>query len=564
MLKELSIRNFAIIDELRVAFAEGLNILTGETGAGKSIIIGAVNLLLGDRASGDMIRTSQDSANVEALFDIQGKEDVASMLRGWGIDDGDDLVVKRIISRSGKNRVYINGHAATLGMLSALGESLMNICGQHEHQLMLREENHLDILDEFAGLKPLRQEYASIYKEVELLRERLGSLESLNKRKGDRQEFLRFQIDEIKTTDPKIGEDDALIQERKILVNAQKLSDLASMAHDQLYSGEGALLEKLKVTMDAIRDIHRIDARLPISEEDFASHYYQIEEAAFLLRDYVKGLSFDPSRIEVIDDRLESFAKIKRKHGGTIDAVLMKKEEMEIELRQMLSIEEEIEELSKSLNSTAKMMEDKAIRLSAARRDAALELQKAIEVEIHTLRMAGARFELLFRDNPVEGNGERFGPSGMDSMAFYLSTNQGEDIKPLSRVASGGELSRVVLAMKKVLAGTGFSGTIVFDEVDSGIGGATAEIVGEKIREVSRRHQVLCITHLPQIACFGIRHYSVKKRIHGEKTVTSVDILSEEERLEEMARMLGGVEVTETTRIHAREMLAVARRNLFD
>ena len=560
MLKELAIRNFAIIDELRIAFAEGLNILTGETGTGKSIIIGAVNLLLGDRASADMIRTSEDTAQVEALFHVQDHGAVAVTLEGWGIDAGDELVVKRVISRSGKNRIYINGQTATLAMLAGLSEHLMNICGQHEHQILLREENHLDILDEFAGLLPARRDYVLAYTQVQSQREQLRSLEAMNRQKEDRQEFLRFQIDEIVQTDPKSGEDESLAEERRILVNARKLADLATLAYELFYSGDGALLEKLGKARDAVRDIRRIDAGFSVSEEDLSSYYYQIEEAAFTLRDYAKGLPFDSARIDAVDDRLERIARLKRKHGGDLEGVLARREAMEAELQQMLSVEEAIGKSKVALKEAEAQMEGKALALSKARRTAALELSKVIETEIRTLRMSGARFELVFRDSGAGADAERFGPTGMDSMSFYLSTNPGEDLKPLSRVASGGELSRVVLAMKKVLASAGFDGTIVFDEVDSGIGGATAEIVGQKIREVSRHRQVLCITHLPQIACFGDRHYGVRKNTDGEKTKTAVVLLSEAERLEEMARMLGGVDVTEATRSHAREMLAAGQR----
>jgi DNA repair protein RecN (Recombination protein N) len=558
MLTDLVIRNFAIIDELRVTFTEGLNVLTGETGAGKSIIIGAVSLLLGDRASADMIRTSEDSAQVEAVFNLRGQESLVMLLRDWGIQIEEELVLRRVVSRSGKNRIYINGNAATLTMLSTLGERLMNICGQHEHQVLLKEENHVDILDEFGDILPLRRKYAAAYQNVLTLREKKGRLEAMRRRKEDRQEFIQFQLDEIVGLDPKAGEDESLAEEKKILSNIQRLSDLAVGAHDILYGGEGAILEKFHMVLDAVRDIRQIDPRLAVADDEFASLYYQIEEVAFTLRDYAKGLSFDPVRLEAIDDRLERLGRLKRKHGGHLDAVLAKKVEMEGELKQILAADEELGIVSASLDQSMERIVLLARDLSETRRKAALKLQQAIDTEIHTLHMTGARFEVVFREYPSSSEGDRFRPHGTDDVVFYLTTNAGEAPKPLNRIASGGELSRVVLAMKKILAGAGFEGTIVFDEVDSGIGGATAQIVGEKIREVARRHQVLCITHLPQIACFADSHYRVSKRVGGEKTITSVDLLSDMDRLEEMARMLSGVDVTETTRKHAREMLAAA------
>jgi len=561
MLTELAIRNFAIIDALRVEFAPGLNILTGETGAGKSIIIGAVNLLLGDRASADMIRTGEDTATVEASFNLQGKDSIQALLQMWGIGNGEDLVVRRVISRSGKNRLYINGSVATLNMLSGLGEALLNVCGQHEHQVLLKEENHLDILDDYGNLLPLRMAYHAVFEELRALKEQQRRLEEQSRQKEDRQDFLRFQLAEIAEAGPHAGEDDRLREERTVLNNAQRLSELALTAHDLLYGADGAALERLKSVMDAAREIHRIDPKPVVSEEALSASYYQLEEAAFALRNYARGLVFDPVRIEAIDERLELLGRLKRKHGGNLEAVLAKKTAMEEELSRMLSLDEERKGVEEAMTVCLDQLEEKAEALTAARRAATAKLREAIEGEIHGLRMAGARFDVVLSQPAPAERGEGYLPRGRDEAVFFLSTNPGEDLKPLSRVASGGELSRIVLAMKKVLAGKGFSGTIVFDEVDSGIGGATAEIVGQKIREVAAHHQVLCITHLPQIACFADRHYRVNKQVKGDKTSTGVDLLSPEERLEEMARMLGGVDVTEATRGHAREMLQGAENN---
>ena len=506
-----------------------------------------------------MIRTSEDTATVEASFDLQGQEAVIERLEMWGVCNGQDLVVKRMISRSGKNRVYINGSAATLTMLSNLGESLLNICGQHEHQVLLKEEYHIDMLDAYGGLWPERRDYESSYREVQALQARIRGIEALNRNKLDREEFMKYQLHEIAEVDPRPGEDDLLADERRILSNAQRLSDFAAKAYGMLYDGDGAILEKMQSVTDAIREIRKIDQRLSLSDEDLAAQYYQLEETAFALRDYAKGLSFDPGRIEIIDDRLERLSRLKRKHGGSLEGVLQKKAEMEAELKQILSADEELKEAQEALSAALQIVAEKGDALSGHRKASALKLQRAIEDQIQTLRMPGARFEVVFGEVASgDAAGGRYGETGKDDIRFYLSTNPGEALKPLNRVASGGELSRIVLAMKKVLVGTGFTGTIVFDEVDSGIGGATAEIVGKKIREVAGPHQVLCITHLPQIACFADRHYRVSKHVHAGTTRTDVVALSEQERLEEMARMLGGVDVTETTRRHAREMLKAA------
>jgi DNA repair protein RecN (Recombination protein N) len=555
----LSIRNFAIIDEMKVSFADGLNVLTGETGAGKSIIIGAVSLLLGDRASSDMIRSFEDSAVVEALFDVGEKQGLRERLREMGFHDGDELVLKRVVSRSGKNRVYINGQLATLGMLSDLSESLINICGQHEHQVILSAENHIDILDEFGGLLAFRSEYRELYDQYQSLNDKIRNLLTVKKNRGEREDLLRFQQNELDEAGICIGGDATLLEEKKVLNNVRKLMDFAERAHDALYGKTGSILEELRGAIANVREIRKIDQGLKLHEQDVDAVFYQLEEAALTLRDYKKNLSYDPARLEAIEDRLELLGRLKRKYGRTIEDVVKKREEIGEELRTISSVDEEIEQLSQAIELQKSKMLAKAELLSRKRREAAFTLKEAIEEEIHTLRMEKAVFDVVFK-NAVAGVGEvAINSRGIDDVEFYLATNVGETLKPLNRIASGGELSRIMLAMKKVLAKTGSVGTIIFDEVDSGIGGATAEDVGRKLKDVSKHHQILCITHLPQIACFGDRHYRVLKAVSDERTVTSVDVLSREQRLDEIARMLGGAELTRKTREHAREMLELSR-----
>ncbi|MBU2054613.1 MAG: DNA repair protein RecN [Proteobacteria bacterium] len=559
MLKELNIRNFAIIDELQVTFAGGLNIISGETGAGKSIIIGAVGLLLGDRANADMIRSFEDSAVVEALFDVGGQEKLQREIREMGFVDGEDLVVRRVVSRSGKNRVYINGALAPLSSLAALGESLINICGQHEHQLILNPESHADVLDEFGELLTLRSAYREAYDRYRSLNERRRALEELRRKKEEREDLLRFQMGEISGACVRAGEDAALAEEKKVLANVQRLMDFASAAYETLYGKSGSVLAELRGAAAAVKEIRKIDASLGVAGEDLDEIYYRLEDAAFVLRDYQKRLSFEPAHLEEVDERLELLGRLKRKYGGTLETVLKRQAEAEGELANIASLEEETEVLTREIAREKERVLKAAGDLSVKRRAAAAALEAAVEAEIRTLRMANARFAVIFRDPLTRGGEEQLNEKGADDLEFYLSANVGEEMKPLRGIASGGELSRIMLALKKVLARTGSVGTIVFDEVDSGIGGATAEIVGQKLREVARHHQILCITHLPQIACCGDRHYLVAKRVAGERTNTSVVLLAEEGRQEEIARMLGGVEMTEKTREHAREMLVAAR-----
>jgi DNA repair protein RecN (Recombination protein N) len=557
MLTELNIRNFAIIDELKIAFDGGLNVISGETGAGKSIIIGAVGLLLGDRANADMIRSFEDAAVVEALFHIRAYEGLREKVSEMGFGDGDELIVRRVVSRSGKNRIYINGALASLASLTTIGESLINICGQHEHQMILDPDNHTGILDEFGGLLLLRSAYRENYSRYRELNEKLHGLQELKRTRAQREDLLRFQVGEISQADIRTGEDTALLDEKKILANVQKLIDCAETAYETLYGKSDSVLTEFRSAAGAVKEIRKIDTALKLSEGDMEELYYRIEDAAFILRDYAKHHSFDPARMETIEERLELLGRLKRKYGGTLDAVLGKQAEAEEELRNIASVEEEIGMLVEVIADERGRLVENGRILSGRRRETADALKATIEAEIRTLGMENAHFAVVFREMP-EGDAA-FNEKGMDDLEFYLSTNVGEELKPLRGIASGGELSRIMLAVKKVLARTGSVGTIVFDEVDSGIGGATAQIVGQKLKEVSRHHQVLCITHLPQIACCGDRHYQVVKRITGKRTNTIVSLLSEEERLEEIARMLGGIELTEKTRDHAREMLLAAK-----
>jgi DNA repair protein RecN (Recombination protein N) len=559
MLTELNITNFAIIDELKVSFSGGLNVITGETGAGKSIIIGAVSLLLGDRASSDMIRSFEDSALVEALFDIGEKEELKEKLQRMGFPGGDELVLKRIVSRTGKNRVFINGQLANLGMLAAVSESLINICGQHEHQVILNAENHIDILDEFGGLFSLRAEYTEGYGAYRSLNEKIRDLVSLKKTRDEKEDFLRFQLREIDDADIGTGEDTDLIEEKKVLTHVRKLMDHAGKAHDVLYSRSGSILEDIRGVIAHIREIKKIDQRLGLSEQELDAMYYQLEEAALILRDYEKSLSYDPARLEAIDDRLELLGRLKRKYGAALEGILRKRDDIAEELKAIESVDEEIEQISEAIKIHRSKLLENAYLLSRKRRETASVLKNAIEDEVRTLRMEKATFGVMFKNPVDEGEDGFFNSKGIDEVEFYLSTNVGESLKQMNRIASGGELSRIILALKKVLAKTGSVGTIIFDEVDSGIGGATAEDVGRKLKDVSKHHQILCITHLPQIACFGSRHYRVVKTVSGERTVASLEALSENDRLDEITRMLGGAELTKKTREHAREMLEVSR-----
>lgn len=557
MLHDLSITNFAIIDELHVSFDEGLNIISGETGAGKSILIGAVSLLLGDRAAAEMIRTQEDTATVEALFDIRGNQALQKKLAGMGFSAEDDLVIRRVISRSGKNRAQINGQMATLANLAAISESLINICGQHEHQIILFAENHLDILDDFGGCLETRRAYEAVYQRYQQCLNQIVKREDLQRHRTEKIDLIQFQLQEIKDLNPRADEDALLADEKKVLANIRKLADWANRAYALLYAENGCISDQLKEVLSEIREIQKIDSGLNLRLSDVEGSYAVLQEAALALRDYTKHLIFDPERLAAIDERLDAINRLKRKHGGTLDALLIRKKEMEEELKRVSGVEEELEQLKKEKDAIAGVLREKALTLSTLRSRAAVLLKEAVDAEMRDLNMPHAFFfvEFLKRCSEVES---AYGPKGGDDIEFYLAANAGEEPKPLNKIASGGELSRIVLALKNVLTKTGSVATVVFDEVDSGIGGATAEIVGRKLKALSAHHQVICITHLPQIASFGGRHLRVSKQVADGRTSTLVEKIDERQKIEEIGRMLGGVDVTETAKDHAREMLAAA------
>lgn len=558
MLNELSINNFAIIDELRVTFGGGLNVISGETGAGKSIIIGAVSLLLGDRATADMIRSQADTAAVEAVFDISANTALQEKVVTMGFPQEDDLIIRRVISRSGKNRAFINGQSATLANLSAVSELLINICGQHEHQVILNAENHIDILDEFGDCLDQRIAYEEQYHQFLLVKSEIERLKDLNRSREEKADLYKFQLKEILDIDPQHAEDTTLADEKKVLVNAQKLTDYAHHAYDLLYCDKDCAMVKLKEAGRQIAEIKKIDPRLNITDADLEGGIIAFEEAALTLRDYLKNVYFDENRLAAINDRLESLNRLKRKYGGTIDAVLNKKQEIEASLQTVFSLEAELEKLYQEEVQIRAGLKKEAGKLSRKRQGAATKLAEAVDREIRALNMPHASFDVAFKKADDDGP-ESFGPKGVDDIEFYFSANKGEESRPLNRVASGGELSRIILALKNVLSRTGSVSSVVFDEVDNGIGGAVAEIVGRKLKEVSAHHQVICITHLPQIACYGDKHMYVAKKIVKGRTVTSVEELAEDQKIEEISRMLGGVSVTRTTREHAREMMMNAQ-----
>ena len=558
MLLELRIKNFAIIDELDLSFSKGFNILTGETGAGKSIILNAVQLLLGDRASEELIRSSEEEASVEALFDISENREVKGRIhekgqRLSGAEEGDSLLVRRVISRSGRGKAFINGNLATLGMLSEIGEELLSIYGQHEHQSLQRVDTHIDILDEFGELMELRDEFQNLFQRFTSLSQELERIRGEKERREKERELRAFQSKEIEKTGIRIGEEEALKEEKRVLTHAKKLTDFANASEEVLYSTEGSAIERIQSVLHQGKEMATIDPSLSPIFKNLDGALIQLEEVALALRDYSKRIEVNPGRLEEIENRLEDIDRLKRKYGSTEADILRFKEEVDETLSTFTSDEERLSRLEGEIGPLREEMTQRAQKLSRERKRVASELKRSVEKELATLGMKKTTFQVRIDDQALSHRGQ-------DRIEFLISANIGEEVKPLAKIASGGELSRIMLAMKRILAIIGGRQVLIFDEVDAGIGGAIAEVVGRKLRELSKHHQVICVTHLPQIACFADRHHSVKKEVKSGRTVTVVDPLEKEARVDEIARMLGGVKVTEKTRAHAQEMMENAKK----
>jgi DNA repair protein RecN (Recombination protein N) len=551
MLRELQITNLAIIEKLHVEFDDGLNILTGETGAGKSIIIDAVNLILGGRASSDLIRSGAEEASVEALFDLSGRPALLENLSAAGIECDGELLVRRVVSRGGKNRVFIAGGLATTSMLSEISRTLINIYGQHESQTLLKTEHHLRLLDGFSGLFELRDSFASRFELYQRAKGELEALEQGEREAARRIDLLAFQSGEIADAKLRIGEEEELAEERLRLAHGEKLLCSTQQAFDSLYGGDAALLGALRRVISSVAESGAIDHVLAPVAEALETAYAQLEDAALTLRDYAAGVEADPGRLEQLDDRLDAINRLKRKYGENIAEMLAYKQEIDEELATLTGREQARDSLLERIAGLKAELASIGAKLSKGRSEGARALKSGMERELAELAMTHAVFETSF-----EATSE---PKayGFEKAEFLFSPNPGEPPKSIAKIASGGELSRLMLALKQLHPESEVP-TLIFDEVDSGIGGATSALVGVKLKRVAAAQQVLAITHLPQVAAFADLHLRVEKNVSQGRTATSVERLTGEARVAEVARMLGGARVTEKTVEHAREMIQEA------
>ncbi len=561
MLVQLSISNFAIIKHLEITLRPGLNILSGETGAGKSIIINAMNLILGARASADLIRSGCKEARVEALFGFPENSLLKEMSTELGFPFEGELLIKRTIFREGKNRILLNGSMATLQMLSRLGTLLISISGQHEHQFLLKPDNHLFLLDDFAGLSDERLKLTELFFRRQSAKEIIGQLEKEIDGLEERQELARFQVQEIEQTGIKPGEDQTLSQEKKRLQHSEELLELTTEGYQTLYERQDSVLASISRCIKRMDRGAEIESELASVRDILTELQVKLEDVSFVLRDFQKTIDMDPRRLEEVEERLEHLNRLKRKYGSTLEDVLHFKDTQGEMIFDLDEKKGDLARLTEELRELEGALLERAGAISGKRKRAADDFRKAVEEELDLLHMEETRFQVKFGEDS-DGEGppagpkiEEVRPEGFDRVEFMISPNVGEELRPLSKTASGGELSRIMLALKTILARTGSVESIIFDEVDSGISGATAEVVGEKLLSLSEYHQILCITHLPQIATQGQTHFLVRKEVVNGRTQTIISELEPEARVQEIARLLGGKEITPRAVEHAREML---------
>jgi DNA repair protein RecN (Recombination protein N) len=539
MLRYLHIRNLAVIEEVQVEFGPGLTVLTGETGAGKSILVEAVGLLLGGRASSELVRTGEDAAQIEAIFETA---------------EGGEVIVRREITAQGRSRAFVDGTLATAAALRELAEQLIELHGQHEHHLLLESDRHLDLLDDFGGLQPLREGTAAAFDQMQRDRAALDALRMDDRQKAARIDLLTFQRDEIERAELRPGEEEELTVERQVLANADKLQRLAGEAFAALYESDGAALASLGVVWRRLSDLAATDPRATPYLDAREGIKSQLEDLAFFLREYIERIEASPARLQSVEDRLASIARLKRKYGETVEEIIDHGRRCRSELAALSELESRAAAAEREYDAARSAFVSAAQGLSRRRRESAPRLGQQLQGALGELAMNGSRFEVRLNDAPLSET--QWSARGTDQAEFFVSANVGEDLRPLARIASGGELSRIMLALRGLTIDANAHRTLVFDEVDAGIGGRAADDVGRKLQHLSRSAQVLCITHLPQIAAQADAQLQVSKSVRDGRTATAVTPLDANARCEEIARMMAGGTVTPAVLASAAEMVA--------
>lgn len=564
MLRELRIKNLAIIEDAIAEFGKGFNVLTGETGAGKSIIIYALSLALGERATSTIIRSGEKEGTVQAFFDITPgtlNKSAGTFFRDIGIEIDDGIILRRNISSQGKSKAYINDSIINLQTLSDASGSIIDIHGQYEHQSLLSSDNQLELLDLYGRLQRERQAVKGLYGAMSVLRQKISALAQKNRERIQRIDILEFQIKEIESAGLKPGEEEELDEEAKILGSAVRLAELANQAYDYIYSSDSACISNLSVVINDLKEISAIDARAAETLRSVEDALPLIEEASYFLRDYKDGLDFNPARLEEVHERVELIRKLKKKYGESLQDIIDYRGKALIELEELQHSEERLDNLKKELEQLKEKFTKEANALSEKRKAGAKKLEPKIISELSRLSMPDTRFSVNITQEKGEdtADGYKATSRGIDEVEFLISPNIGEKLKPLSKIASGGELSRVMLALKGIMSDGDRIPVLVFDEIDAGIGGKAAEAVGGRLKALSSRHQVICITHLPQIASYADVHLRIEKSVEEGKTKVYIRKMEKDERTAEIARMLSG-DISEVSMKHAREMLKAKQK----
>ena len=561
MLRLLRIRNFALIKELEIEFGRGLNLLTGETGSGKSILVDAFGILLGSRSSQEMIRSGCDTAIVEGMFEIDSNKLVAGILKEAGFDDEENnLLIRREITSTGRSRVFVNGHLSTLGQLKSIGENLADIHGQQDQKSLLDMPTHLQWLDYYGENGQRLEQVRQCFKTLRETARRLEHFEADNQNRIRRMEMLRYQLEEIRRIDPLPDEREELEKENAILSNSEKILTLATEAYAVLYESEFSILMGMRRLEQVLQELEHYDTRWMQHRESLQECTYRLEDIALYARDYAARCDFNPERLDQIQQRLYSLEKLVQKYCYSGKSILEYADDCGRELDSLTATADTTSELTRKLDADLVRYTECATQLSVKRREDASRLEKMIRTEFNALAMPRMEMKVLFHPDRNETDHGlipgSYGLHGFDRVEFLIAPNEGEEMRALSRIASGGELSRLMLAIKSLCGKDDAGKTLVFDEVDAGIGGRIAGAVGKRLHNLSLHNQVLCVTHLPQIAVFAKNHFSVYKQVVGKRTETMTKLLTSPERIEEISRMLGGEVITETTRQHAIEMLA--------
>jgi len=551
MLRELHISNLAVISDAKIELGAGLNCFTGATGAGKSLIIGAVELLLGMRSAAEMLRSGADEGRVSGVFDVS--RTVLKRIEEAGdisiADDGGEILITRRLHASGRSSISLNGNPITLGMLKQIAEHLVDVHGQHDHQFLLKPANQLEVLDHFASLHDLKEEYHAAYAAQADAKQRMEELAASRALRQQQLELYQFQADEMDKAEIMAGEFEELSSRSSVLRNLEKLKKEAGAVHGALYEMDGSVLERLKMMSAVLSELAMVDQQVGAIAKSMREATIGLEETAFDLSRYLDRLELDPAELGEVDERLNVLNRVLNKYGGSTEAVLAYRDEIGKKIDELSRESEDLGSLAKNIDPLEKELRRLGDKLSAARHAAAKRLAPLIERELAELGMEKAKFSVSFEKSAAPM------ASGIDQIEFVAQTNPGQSAQPLRKIASGGELSRIMLALKGILCQTDGTSVLVFDEIDANVGGRLGSVIGMKLRELARHHQVLCITHLPQIACFADRHLTVRKIVKQGQTETSVTLISGVARIDELAEMIGGQRVSDTTRAQAEEML---------